>query len=139
MLSLAETFANVPSDVRQSLKTVIASNPDHVIQRSWNALADSSIWKEDVIMVPVEMILGSGSFSIWPADYEQRVRKLASNLEFQKIEGAGHSVMLVGLARSNARNSRRSSGSVSDRPTIVAGEGGSFPALSQFGTNYRRG
>jgi pimeloyl-ACP methyl ester carboxylesterase len=102
LLSLADTFANVPPDVRASLKSVITGNPDHVIQSTWNALADPSIWKEDVITVPVEMILGSGPFSIWPADYEQRVRKLAPDLEFQKIKGAGHCLMLEKPTEFNA-------------------------------------
>jgi pimeloyl-ACP methyl ester carboxylesterase len=94
LLGLTGTFANVPADVRESMKAVIASNPDHAIQGTWNAVADPSIWKEDLITVPVQMILGAGTFSIWPADYEQRVRKLAPNLEFRKIKGAGHCLML---------------------------------------------
>jgi pimeloyl-ACP methyl ester carboxylesterase len=102
LLSLTDTFANVPPDVRGSMKAVIAGNPDHVIQSTWNALADPSIWEEDMITVPVEMILSSGPFTIWPAEYEQRVRKLAPNLEFQKITGAGHCLMLEKPTEFNA-------------------------------------
>jgi len=95
LLSLVDTtFSNVPADVRQSMKAVIASTPDHVIQSTWNGLADPSIWKEDKITVPVQMIVNAGPFSIWPADYERRVRKLAPKLEFHKIKQAGHCPML---------------------------------------------
>jgi hypothetical protein len=47
-------------------------------------LADPSSWKEDAIKVPAQIIVSAGPFSIWPADYEQRVRKLAPKLEFHK-------------------------------------------------------
>jgi pimeloyl-ACP methyl ester carboxylesterase len=95
ILSLADmTFRNVPAEVRRSMKEVIANTPEHVVQSSMDGLADPSIWKEDAIKVPVQMILSSGPFSIWPADYEQRVRKLAPKLEFHKMKGAGHCLML---------------------------------------------
>jgi pimeloyl-ACP methyl ester carboxylesterase len=88
------TSGQLPAEMRQAMKAVIASTPDHVAQSTMNALADPSIWKEDTIRVPVQMIVSAGPFSIWPADYEQRVRKLAPNLEFHKIKGAGHCLML---------------------------------------------
>jgi pimeloyl-ACP methyl ester carboxylesterase len=57
-------------------------------------LSDPSIWNDDPIKVPVQMILAGGRFSIWPADYEQQVRKVAANLDFAKIAGSGHCVMI---------------------------------------------
>jgi pimeloyl-ACP methyl ester carboxylesterase len=85
---------DAPVEVRQSLKAVIAKMPDHVVESTMKALADPSMWKDDPIKVPVQMILCVNRFSIWPADYEQQVRKIAPQLEFQRIKEAGHCLML---------------------------------------------
>jgi pimeloyl-ACP methyl ester carboxylesterase len=85
---------DVPPEVRQSVLSALAATPDRVIESTMNGLADSSIWKEDTIKVPVEMILCANRYSPWPPDYEQQVRKLAPELEFHKIEGTGHFLIM---------------------------------------------
>jgi pimeloyl-ACP methyl ester carboxylesterase len=85
---------HMPVEVRESMKTVIASTPDHVVASTMKGLADPSMWKDDPIKVPVQMILCANRFSIWPADYEQQVRKIAPQLEFHRIKDTGHCLML---------------------------------------------
>ncbi len=85
---------DTPVEVRQWMRGAIARVPDHVVESTMRGLADPSLWKSDPINVPVEMILSSGRFSIWPADYEQQVRKIAPQLEFHRISETGHCLML---------------------------------------------
>jgi pimeloyl-ACP methyl ester carboxylesterase len=93
MLKFADmTFSNLSAELRQSMKTVIASTPQHVVLGMAKAMEEPAIWKDDPIKVPVQMILSSAP--IWPADYEQQVRKLAAKLEFRRMQRAGHCLML---------------------------------------------
>jgi pimeloyl-ACP methyl ester carboxylesterase len=89
MLKFADmTFGNLPDEMRESMKAVIASTPQHVAVGTAQAMADPALWKEDPITVPVQMILCAAP--IWPADYEKQVAKIAANLEFHRVKGAAH-------------------------------------------------
>jgi pimeloyl-ACP methyl ester carboxylesterase len=93
MLKFADmTFGSLSAELRQSMKAVIASTPQHVALGTAKAMGDPAIWKDDPIKVPVQMILSSSS--IWPADYEKQVRKIALELEFHRMKEAGHCLML---------------------------------------------
>jgi pimeloyl-ACP methyl ester carboxylesterase len=93
--SVDRTFGKTaPEEVRKSLKELLARTPDHVFEGTLKGLADPTMWKEDAIKVPVQMILAANRFSIWPADYEQQVRKIAPKLEFHQITDVGHCLML---------------------------------------------
>jgi pimeloyl-ACP methyl ester carboxylesterase len=86
------TFGNLPAELRQSMKAVIASTPQHVALGIARAMDDPAIWNDDPIKVPVQMILSPAP--VWPADYEKQVGKIAANLEFHTMKGAGHCMML---------------------------------------------
>ncbi len=93
MLKFADmTFGNLSAELRQSMKAVIASTPQHVALGMSKAMQEPEIWKDDPIKVPVQMILSSAP--IWPADYEQQVRKIAAKLEFRRMQRVGHCLML---------------------------------------------
>jgi pimeloyl-ACP methyl ester carboxylesterase len=93
MLRFADmTFGKLSPALRQSMKGVIASTPQHVAVGMAKAMADPAIWKDDPIKVPVQMILSAAP--IWPSDYEKQVRKLAPQLEFHRMKDVGHCLML---------------------------------------------
>jgi pimeloyl-ACP methyl ester carboxylesterase len=94
MLRFADrTFGpDASPEVRRSMKEVIAATPRHVALGNMKAMADPAVWKDDPIKVPVQMILAPAP--VWPADYEGRVRKLAPRLEFHRMPGVGHCLML---------------------------------------------
>jgi pimeloyl-ACP methyl ester carboxylesterase len=93
MLNFADmAFGNLPAELRESMKAVIASTPQHVAVRTAQAMGDPAIWKDDPIKVPVQMILCAAP--IWPADYEKQVCKIAANLEFHRLKGSGHCLTL---------------------------------------------
>jgi pimeloyl-ACP methyl ester carboxylesterase len=95
MLRFADmTFGGLSAELRQSMKAVIASTPQHVALGLAKAMEDPAIWKEDPIKVPVLMILCAAPVSVWPADYEMQVRKIAADLDFQRLKDAGHCAML---------------------------------------------
>ncbi|HLJ91794.1 MAG TPA: alpha/beta hydrolase [Gemmataceae bacterium] len=93
MLHFADmTFGKLPADLRQSMKAIIASTPQHVALGVAKAMQEPAIWKDDPIQIPVLMVLSATP--IWPADYEQQVRKIAPQLEFYKMKDAGHCLTL---------------------------------------------
>jgi len=73
--------------------------PQHVLVSAMAALADSTIWGPDPILVPV-LALKAGSRAYPPN--EQRDRAIAPKLEFQRWDGAGHFLMMEQPKRFNA-------------------------------------
>jgi pimeloyl-ACP methyl ester carboxylesterase len=51
-----------------------------------------AIFKEDKITVPVQVLLANAPF--WNDDYEAFVRRLIPHLDYRKIDGAGHFLMI---------------------------------------------
>lgn len=94
------TTANLPADVRQSIRQSVASVPEHALRATMRAMADPAIWNSDRINVPVQMILCG--VPIWPIDYEAQVRAVAPQLEFHRIKGMGHFLILQDPAAFNA-------------------------------------
>src|SRR5205823_3916658 len=94
MLSFADmTFGEgLPDEVARSIKAVIAAMPQEAAVGTARAMEDPAAWESDPIKVPVQMILSGAP--IWPADYKQQVGKIAPELEFRKLKGTGHCLML---------------------------------------------
>ncbi|HLJ95336.1 MAG TPA: alpha/beta hydrolase [Gemmataceae bacterium] len=93
MLKFADmTFTGLSAELRQSIKEVIVSTPQHVLVGMARAMDERATWKDDPIKVPVQMILSSAP--IWPADYERQVLKLAPKLEFRRMQRVGHCLMM---------------------------------------------
>ena len=93
LLNFADmTFGKLPAELRESMKKVIASTPQHVALGTAKEMGDPAIWKDDPIKVPVQMILSSAP--IWPIDYEKQVRTLAPRLDFHRMKDVGHCLTL---------------------------------------------
>ena len=78
--------------LRDRINTLMLRTPQYVAVSEFEATADPSLWKPDKIDVPVLMILAKQP--IWTAEYEQFVRGLAPNLDYQVWENVSHFVMM---------------------------------------------
>jgi len=90
------------SEENQSLiKASFTSTPQQVLVSAMEGMADPSIWGPDRIDVPVLAIM-AGDSPYWPADNEQFYRSIAPKLDYQKMPGVGHFLMLQKPAEFNA-------------------------------------
>jgi pimeloyl-ACP methyl ester carboxylesterase len=79
--------------VREEIRAAMISAPQHVMAGAMQGMADPEIWKtQDKINVPVLNIQAKSPFL--PADYEQFVRELVPNLDYQMWEGVSHFLMM---------------------------------------------
>lgn len=78
--------------LRQEIKTAMLSTPQHVAVGAWDGMIDEDIWVEDQIKVPVLAVLARSPF--WPADNEQRFRRIAPTLDYEMMEGVSHFLMM---------------------------------------------
>jgi pimeloyl-ACP methyl ester carboxylesterase len=62
--------------------------PQHVLVGTAEAMLAPEIWNTDPIQVPVLAVYAKSP--MWPPDYEQRIRTVASQLEYHVWEGATH-------------------------------------------------
>jgi pimeloyl-ACP methyl ester carboxylesterase len=89
-----------PAGLRQSVKAIMQSAPQHVAVGATKGLVDPAIWKDDEIKVPLLMVLAKNPF--WTADYEKYVRKLAPQVDYRVMDGVGHFLMMEKPAEFNA-------------------------------------
>jgi pimeloyl-ACP methyl ester carboxylesterase len=80
------------AEVRRAVMTAVQGTPQYVAVSAMRSLLDPSIWKDDPIAVPVQVILAKSRW--WSADYEAAVRKLAPRVDYRVMEGVGHLLML---------------------------------------------
>jgi sigma-B regulation protein RsbQ len=78
--------------LRDRIKALMLRTPQYVAVSEFEATADPALWKPDKIEIPVLMILAKQP--IWTAEYEQFVRGLAPNLDYQVWENVSHFVMM---------------------------------------------
>jgi pimeloyl-ACP methyl ester carboxylesterase len=90
-----------PAGLRQSVKAIMQSAPQHVAVAATRGMVDPAIWKDDEIKVPLLVILAKNPF--WTADYEKYVRKLAPQVDYQVMDGVGHFLMMEKPAEFNKR------------------------------------
>jgi pimeloyl-ACP methyl ester carboxylesterase len=81
-----------PEKVRKHLKKVYPAAPQYVAVSAMKAMQDPAIWKDDPIKVPVQAILAK--LPSWTDEYEKYVRKLAPDIDYQKMDGVGHFLMM---------------------------------------------
>jgi pimeloyl-ACP methyl ester carboxylesterase len=81
-----------PAALREEIKTAMLSTPQQVAVSAMEGMADDSIWGEDQIKVPVLAILARTPY--WPADNEQRFKKIAPQLDYRMWEGVSHFLMM---------------------------------------------
>jgi pimeloyl-ACP methyl ester carboxylesterase len=78
--------------VREKIKAMMLKTPQQVAISEFEATDDAELWKEEKITVPVLMILAKQPG--WTAEYEQFVRKLVPNLDYQVWENVSHFLMM---------------------------------------------
>jgi pimeloyl-ACP methyl ester carboxylesterase len=78
--------------LREEVKAAMLSTPRHVAVSAMEGMMEESLWKEDQIKVPVLAVIARSPF--WPADSEQRFKKVAPALDFRAWDGVSHFLMM---------------------------------------------
>lgn len=78
--------------LREKIKMAMLRTPQYVAASEMEATLDPELWKPDKINVPVLMILAKQP--AWSAEYEQFVRGLVPDLDYQTWEGVSHFLMM---------------------------------------------
>jgi pimeloyl-ACP methyl ester carboxylesterase len=86
--------------LRQKIKTAVLRTPQYVASNEFESTLDDALWKPDKINVPVLMILAKQP--AWSAEYEQFVRGIVPDLDYQVWEGVSHFLMMEQPERFNA-------------------------------------
>jgi pimeloyl-ACP methyl ester carboxylesterase len=86
--------------LRERIKAAVLRTPQYVSASEMEATLDPELWKPDKINVPVLMILAKQPF--WSAEYEQFVRGIVPDLDYQVWEGVSHFLMMEQPAKFNA-------------------------------------
>jgi pimeloyl-ACP methyl ester carboxylesterase len=86
--------------LREKIKAAILRTPQYVSASEMEATLDPELWKPDKINVPVLMILAKQPS--WSGEYEQFVRGIVPDLDYQTWEGVSHFLMMEQPARFNA-------------------------------------
>lgn len=88
-----------PVQLREQIKAVMLSTPQHVAVSALEAFGDPRLWQEDAVTLPTLAIYAQRSDL--PADTGSYLRRLFPNLEFQQWEGCGHFLFMEQPARFN--------------------------------------
>jgi pimeloyl-ACP methyl ester carboxylesterase len=83
---------NLSAEARERIKVSNLNTPQHVLLSAMEGMADSSIWGEDKINVPVLALFAKNL--LFPAAIEGPYRELAPKMEVQMWEGLGHFIMM---------------------------------------------
>ena len=83
---------NLSAEAKQRIQASYQNTPQHVIVSAMEGMADSSIWGEDKINVPVLAIMAKNPF--YPPNVEGSFRAIAPNMEFHMWDGVGHFIMM---------------------------------------------
>ena len=86
--------------MREKIKTAMLRTPQYVAASEMEATLDPELWKPDTIKVPLLMILAKQPF--WNEEYEQFVRGIVPDLDYQTWEGVSHFLMMEQPAKFNA-------------------------------------
>jgi pimeloyl-ACP methyl ester carboxylesterase len=78
--------------LREKIKTTMMRTPQYVAASEFDSTLDPELWKPDKINVPVLMILAKQP--AWSAEYEQFVRGIVPDLDYQVWEGVSHFLMM---------------------------------------------
>lgn len=86
--------------LREKIKTAMLRTPQYVAATEFDSTLDDALWKPDKISVPVLMILAKQP--AWSAEYEQFVRGIVPDLDYQVWEGVSHFLMMEQPERFNS-------------------------------------
>jgi len=78
--------------LRQQINAMMLTTPQHVAVSEFEGTVDPELWKPDKIDVPVLTILAKQP--IWDDEYEQFVRSIVPNLDYQVWENVSHFLMM---------------------------------------------
>ncbi|HEV2806511.1 MAG TPA: alpha/beta hydrolase [Chthoniobacterales bacterium] len=78
--------------LREKIKAAMLRTPQSVAVSEMEATLDPELWKPDKIDVPVLMILAKQP--AWSAEYEQFVRSIVPDLDYQVWENVSHFLMM---------------------------------------------
>ena len=78
--------------LREKIKSTMLRTPQSVAASEFEATLDPDLWRPEKINVPVLMVLAKQP--AWSAEYEQFVRGLAPDLDYQVWEGVSHFLMM---------------------------------------------
>jgi pimeloyl-ACP methyl ester carboxylesterase len=78
--------------MREKIKTAMMRTPQFVAASEMEGTLDPELWKPDKINVPVLMILAKQP--AWSAEYEQFVRGIVPDLDYQMWENVSHFLMM---------------------------------------------
>lgn len=78
--------------LREKIKAAMLRTPQYVAVSEMEATLDPQLWKPDKINVPVLMILAKQP--AWSAEYEQFVRSIVPDLDYQVWENVSHFLMM---------------------------------------------
>jgi pimeloyl-ACP methyl ester carboxylesterase len=85
--------------LRERIKTTMLQTPQYVGASEFESTLDDALWKPDKINVPVLMVLAKQP--IWSAEYEQFVRGIVPDLDYQVWENVSHFLMMEQPERFN--------------------------------------
>jgi len=80
------------AEAKDRIRASYLNTPQHVLVSAMEGMADTSIYADDKINVPVFAVMAKNPF--FPPDIEQQYMVLAPNLDFQMWEGVGHFIMI---------------------------------------------
>jgi len=86
--------------LRVKIRTAMLRTPQYVASAEFDSTLDDALWQPDKIDVPVLMILAKQP--AWSAEYEQFVRGLVPDLDYQLWEGVSHFLMIEQPAKFNS-------------------------------------
>jgi pimeloyl-ACP methyl ester carboxylesterase len=78
--------------LREKIKAGMLRTPQSVAVSEMEATLDAELWKPDKVNVPVLMILAKQP--AWSAEYEQFVRSIVPDLDYQVWENVSHFLMM---------------------------------------------
>ena len=78
--------------LRDGIKERMMRTPQYVAASEFDSTLDDALWMPDKINVPVLMILAKQP--AWSAEYEQFVRGIVPDLDYQVWEGVSHFLMM---------------------------------------------
>lgn len=88
----AMTGPGLSDEAKERIKTSFLNTPQQVLVSAMEGMADTSIWGEDKINVPVLAIMAKNPF--FPPNIEQSYRSIVPNLDFQMWDSVGHFIMM---------------------------------------------
>jgi pimeloyl-ACP methyl ester carboxylesterase len=86
--------------LREKIKIAMLRTPQYVASAEFDSTLDDALWKPDKINVPVLMILAKQP--AWSAEYEQFVRGIVPDLDYQVWENVSHFLMMEQPEKFNA-------------------------------------